>query len=144
MARPPKPWWRAERQEYCVVIRGIMHRLGPNKKEADRKFHELMAKPPEEPQRLENSSVAGIMDLFLQDCQIECAEETYLWYRKHCQAFLDYLKSRGLSRLLVAELRPHHVEELPCLETQMVLGHEEWGLPCRTTCFQLGGANGAR
>ena len=37
---------------YCVVIPGIMHRFGPDKKAADRIFHKLIARPLEEPQRL--------------------------------------------------------------------------------------------
>jgi hypothetical protein len=49
MARPPKPWWNEDRGEYNVNIRGERHRLGPDKEEAERKFHELMAKPVEAP-----------------------------------------------------------------------------------------------
>ena len=51
MARPPKPWWHSENGECCVVIRGQRHHLGPEKDEAERKFHELMAKPVEKPLR---------------------------------------------------------------------------------------------
>ena len=49
MARRPKPWWNDDRGEYNVNIRGERHRLGPDKDEAERKFHELMAKPVEAP-----------------------------------------------------------------------------------------------
>ena len=108
MARPPKPWWNEDRGEYNVNIRGLRHRLGPDKDEAERKFHALVAKPPEEP--VKSESVAAVMDLFLTDAKEDCAEETYKWYKKHCQAFLDYLKSKGQKGILVSDLRPHIVK----------------------------------
>ena len=43
MARAPKPWFREDRQSYFVTIDGVRHNLGPDKAEADRQFHLLMA-----------------------------------------------------------------------------------------------------
>jgi hypothetical protein len=45
MARSPKPWWSEDRQSWYVTIRGERHKLGPDQAEAERQFHELMAKP---------------------------------------------------------------------------------------------------
>ena len=43
MARTPKPQFRADRQAHFVTINGTRHKLGSDKKQADRQFHELMA-----------------------------------------------------------------------------------------------------
>ena len=32
MARIPKPWFREDRETYCVTIRGKRHDLGPDKR----------------------------------------------------------------------------------------------------------------
>ena len=44
MPRIPKPWFRKDRQAYFVTINGVRHNLGPDKKQAERLYHELMAK----------------------------------------------------------------------------------------------------
>ena len=42
MPRPQKIWYWKARKEWCVKIDGIRHRLGPDKKAAEDKFHALM------------------------------------------------------------------------------------------------------
>lgn len=49
MARTPKPWFREDRLAYFVTVNGTRHNLGPDKKEAFRRFHELLSAPPEPP-----------------------------------------------------------------------------------------------
>jgi hypothetical protein len=46
MARRSKPWYREARGEWCVTIDKVHHRLGPDKKAAFERFHELMAGKP--------------------------------------------------------------------------------------------------
>ena len=135
MARPPKPWWNEDRGEYNVNIRGERHSLGPDKDEAERKFHALMAKPPEEP--VKSESVAAVMDLFLTDAKEDCAEETYKWYRKHCQAFLDYLKGRG-RKYPRFRPSPSYRQIVPGLKEDVVFGYEERGVPCGATWRSVG------
>jgi hypothetical protein len=43
MARPSKPWYRSDRGEWFVTIRGVVHRLSSDRDEAFRKFHRLMS-----------------------------------------------------------------------------------------------------
>src|SRR4051794_23674795 len=102
MARPHKIWFRAERNEWCIKLNRVLHRLGPDKVEAERKFHELMSKPDEKPQP---EAVATIIDLFLDWTKNNRAERTYEWYRDHLQSFLDSLKPKTLA---VGRLKPHH------------------------------------
>jgi len=109
MARPPKPWWNNATQEYNVVIRGVRHQLGPDKEEADRQFHSLMSKPPEE--RVSPDSVAAVIDEFLDYLEKHREPRTKEWYQRHCQSFIDWLKSEGQIRMPVAGLRPLHVRK---------------------------------
>lgn len=41
MARSPKPWYRRERKAWFVTIDGKRHNLGPDRKAAFKRFHEL-------------------------------------------------------------------------------------------------------
>lgn len=43
MARPSKPWFDSEKKAFFCTITGIRYPLGPDRAEAHRKFHELMA-----------------------------------------------------------------------------------------------------
>ena len=90
-----------------VNIRGVRHKLGPDKDEAERLFHVLMSKPPEAP--IAPDAVLRIMDEFLTWVRTHRAPETLDWYQKHCQLFTDYLKAKGKKNLLVKDLAPYHV-----------------------------------
>ena len=46
VARTPKPWFREDHGEYFVTVRGVCHRLGPDRADADCRFHALMAAAP--------------------------------------------------------------------------------------------------
>ncbi len=106
MARTPKPWWRSQTQEYCVHIDGKLHRLGPDKDQADTEFHLLMAK--EKARTVPRRSVQAVIELFLQWSEEENARETFLWYKKHLQSFKDGLKPPLLA---VTDLKAEHVEK---------------------------------
>lgn len=113
MARTPKPWFRAERNEWCVSINGKHHRLGPDEAAAKLKFHDLMANP-EKP--IEPETVASIVHLFLDWTKKHRAQDTYEWYQKYLQSFYDTLP-KGM---LVAKVKAHQVES-------WVDDHEDWG-----------------
>lgn len=102
MARRPKPWWWSQVGEWAVTIDGQRHRLGPDKDVAETKFHQLMSKPT-----VTADSVANIIDLFLDWTGKHRAIETFLWYKKHLQSFLDVLRPKTMT---ADRLRPHHVE----------------------------------
>lgn len=100
-------WWWEQKGEYCVTIRGTRHRLGPEREAAERKFHELLAAEPEQ-QVADPQSVIAVMDAFLDEANFKSAE-TQGWYQKHCQSFVDFLKSQGLRGLRVKDFAPLHV-----------------------------------
>ena len=103
MPRPHKIWYWKAREEWCVKVNRIRHRLGLDKAEAELKFHAMMANPekPVDPQ-----SVAAIIDKFLAWTKQNREKRTYDGYQQHCQSFLDSLEDQSLT---VGKLKPHHV-----------------------------------
>ena len=65
MARPQKPWYRKSRQSWFVEVAVKQHNLGPDKEEAHRRFHELMAAQPV----AASGSVAELLDAFIVYCE---------------------------------------------------------------------------
>ncbi len=120
MARISKPWYRQDRQAWFVTIRGERHNLGSEDKEAYRRFHELMAKRPDERSRVQPSSLslATLFDKFLDWSQKNQALRTYEWYRAHIQSFVDHLGQAD--RMPTCALKPYHVQE-------WLDGHPSWG-----------------
>jgi integrase len=108
MARPPKPWFRKSRGEWYVTIKGVRHRLGPDAEEAERKFHSLMAAPPEEP--ISPEAAVAVVDDFLTYLDRK-PKRTKQWYQRHCQSFVDWLKANKLFGITVGKLKPYHVRE---------------------------------
>jgi len=109
MARPNKMWWWGQVGEYAVTVRGKRHRLGTDEEEATRKFHAILATRPEEPVKAQPGTVAELIDRFFEEEDWK-SEETQGWYLKHCQSFIDFLKSETLAALKVADLAPYHVK----------------------------------
>lgn len=104
MARRAKPWfWKARRCWY-VTLDGTRHNLGPDKKRAWGRFHELMRQPTG--RQVASETVVAIIDLFLEWNQTKRSPDTYEWYRYRLQRFAERYPD-----LTVAELRPFHVEE---------------------------------
>ena len=66
MPRSNKIWFWEARNEWCVKINKVRHRLGPDKAEAERRFHELKAAPEVTPTPAKSDAVAVIIDEFLE------------------------------------------------------------------------------
>ena len=75
MPRMPMPWWRKDRNAWFVQIERRQHNLGPDREEALRKFHELMAKPKR--RVIATDSVLGVIDLFLEWVSNNRKPDTY-------------------------------------------------------------------
>jgi integrase len=104
MARRAQPWYREDRNVWCVTINGTRHNLGPKKKEAYDRFHDLMRQPRR--QKVLATSVAALMDPFLDWVERNRSAATYEWYRCRLQSFIE-----SYPELTIDELRPHHVEK---------------------------------
>ena len=140
MGRIPTPWFWEERNGWYVTKDGKRHFLGehptdaPPPKKAKGKwnapqairqaFHDLMAergKSPAPDKKSANSatgsSVAELIDKYLDWCQKHRKPRTYEWYRDLLQAFLNRLETGA--ELAAAELKPYHLLE-------WVDAHPEW------------------
>ena len=120
MARTPKPWFREDRQAWFVTINGQRYNLGPDKEEATRLFHQMMAKKPEAKSvpAADGLTVAEVYDKFLSWCRQHREPLTYKGFHEFIQSLLDHLKDDAL--LPATELRPFHISE-------WVDKHPQWG-----------------
>jgi integrase len=107
MAHFPKPFFKKARGVWYVEIKRKQINLGPDRDEAFRTYHAMMAQPQR--QSAASGSLAAIFDAFLEWVQINRAPDTYEWYRYRLQRFLDHHPD-----LLADELRPYHVENWAC------------------------------
>src|SRR5437868_14258921 len=115
MPRPNSIWWWGARDEWCVTINGIRHRLGENEAEAKLKFHSLMANP-EKP--ICKDAVAAVIDEFLDWTQTNRKPTTYAWYQDHLQSFLPSLKPKTLVVGKLKLLQVHQwVDAMTCGST---------------------------
>jgi integrase len=101
MPRPNKPWYWKARGEWCVKIDGKRRRLGPDKDEAFRKFHELMAKPRE---AIVVGSVAEIIEAFMDWVEAN-RPKSYEWYKKRIDRFYPLIR-----HLPITSLKPFHIQ----------------------------------
>ncbi|QDT57043.1 site-specific tyrosine recombinase XerC [Caulifigura coniformis] len=87
--RIPKPWFRKARGEWYVTVRGVKHRLGPDKAEADRQC--LLLRAGQEP--LPKVSGRGwlyaseVADRFQCWVKAERSQATLDWYCQYLQPF---------------------------------------------------------
>jgi integrase len=131
MAPVPKPWWRSARKAWYVQIEGVSYKLGPDKDEADREFHRLMAMTPEqrapkvEAPSSSGPTVAEIFEKYLEWCSKHRAPRTYDWYKDHIQSFVDALPILA-DEMPVLDLKPFHVVE-------WADRHPSWG-----ACYRRG------
>ena len=107
MPHYPKPFFKTTRDVWYVQIRRKQHNLGPDRDEAFRRYHELMASfEPEPAPAAPDELVVTVFDQFLDWCQKHKAPPTYRWYRDRIQAFIRTIETS----LQVSDLKPIHVE----------------------------------
>ena len=107
MSRPNKPWFRKSNKRWYIWHNGKQVNLGPDKSEAFKQFHELMAQAePRELVRTNKLSLPELVDHFLEWVQRNRAPDTYEWYRYRLERLCR------LHPTIVAEcLKPYHVEQ---------------------------------
>src|SRR5947209_11247926 len=102
MARKPSPWYREERNEWCVTVHGEHHRLGEHPKGAPAPkklktgwnappsimdaFHKLMG--GERPQPAGGDAVVTVLDDYITWARENRAEKTWTRYEDFIQDFV--------------------------------------------------------
>ena len=111
MPRQPKPWYRPSRGVLYVQINGRQHNLGPEREEAFRRFHRLMADPAPVA-AVKSDSLAAVVDKFLDWTNRHRAPRTFDWYQERLQEFFQFRTAEYcIADLTVTELKPYHVQE---------------------------------
>ena len=122
MARPVKPWYRKQNKTWYVELNGKQHNLGKDKKQAEKRFHELMVerdKSEAERARTPDSFLAcEIADKFIGWCSNHRAKRTTEDYQEHLESFFKWLP--GGKFMGAMELKPYHVIEY-------MDSHDNWG-----------------
>jgi integrase len=104
----PQPFWREARQCWYVQLGTRQHRLAPDRDEAFRLYHDLMARPPQPAATAvqgPSAPVIALLDAFLEWTKRNQAPRTYRWHRENIEPFARAIPP-GLT---VAELKPYHV-----------------------------------
>ena len=113
-----EPFRKSDRNCYYVQHGTNQLRLSPDKDEAWRLWHELMARKPEEPKTITWSSyaVVEVIDRFLDWCLKNRARPTYEAYQQRLQPLVD-----GIPPTLASgDLKPYHL-------TRIMDAKEGWG-----------------
>ena len=105
MAHFPKPFFKKARKSWYVEIDRKQIKLGPDRDEAFRQYHQLMQQPAEQ-LVASPESLVNIIDAFLEWTERNRAPDTYEWYRYRLQRFVDKYPD-----MKVSSLKPFHVEE---------------------------------
>ncbi|MEZ6133108.1 MAG: tyrosine-type recombinase/integrase [Planctomycetaceae bacterium] len=107
MPRPRKPWFRKSNKRWYVEFDRKQVNLGPDRNEAFRQFHELMAKPKEERRPRKTAAIAlpEIVDHFLEWVHRNRSADTYEWYRYRLERLCMLYPQMAAERL-----RPYHIE----------------------------------
>jgi integrase len=123
--RVPKPWLRKQTGTWYVQIDGVQHPLGKDKKEADKKYHRLMA--GEGLARPREDSLPALIEHFLADAARSVTPKTLTWYRE----FLEDFAARN-PRLKASDIAPRHVRAWTAAEHK-----RPWGQSTRRSAVTI-------
>src|SRR5688572_11762696 len=102
MARKPTVWFRKQTGWYMTTIRGEKLKLSPDKDEAERAFHALMAREPEEKKDTAVfPTFRKVADLFLADSLAHKKPNTYRMHLYYLQSFCDHVGRKRVNDLRV-------------------------------------------
>lgn len=99
MSRPASIWLRKQTGYYYVTFRGEKVRLSKDRKEAERLFHELMAKKPEEAAPALGVSFRKLADEYLIHTQGTKGEHTFNHQVKVLREFCQHVKGARATEL---------------------------------------------
>ncbi|MEO1523929.1 MAG: tyrosine-type recombinase/integrase [Planctomycetota bacterium] len=103
MGRPPKVWCRKQTGTYYCTIDGKRIPLGKDKAAADKKFHELMARPMDAAAQC--VTLYNLCQLYLDWVEANRSPGTYYQLRHHLRSFIESIGKR----MKAGELKPFHV-----------------------------------
>jgi integrase len=120
MARTARPWFREQRNIWCVTIDGKKRTLGPHPADAETPKYNKKKDTWNVPESIEEAwknlqkgeavpvspgTTWAMLDRFLGWCEVH-RPASYSWYVDHLQRFKD-----GVANMPVSKLKPFHVTE---------------------------------
>jgi len=99
----PKPFFRPNRNTWYVQVGKKQINLGPDKKKAFRRYHDLMRE--ERPAHAPCVKIVELIDEFLEFVRQNQSAGTFEWYRFQLQRFAERYPD-----LEVGDLKPFHVQ----------------------------------
>lgn len=112
--RQPEPRWRKDRKTWVCRINGQLHTLAhgrESKQEAWKVLRALLAGAESKPKaRGETVLFQQLADAFLDWCQREKAENTYLWYKYLLTSFCNFRKGKRARDLTPQDLNDWFAE----------------------------------
>lgn len=103
--KQPKPFFRKFTGTWYVQFGKKQVNLGPDKKAAWAKYHEIMAE--QRSVGLSITTVAQLFECYLDWCHKRRAEGTYLNARHYCRSFIATIGKK----LQIFSLKPKHVSQ---------------------------------
>lgn len=111
MPKPPKPYFKKQSQRWVCTIQGRRITLGKTKKEADEKFHSLMA--DQESVSSEVTSLYDLSQVYLEWCESHRKESTFNKHKHYLESFIN---SVGRT-LRISSLKKLHITKWTDKET---------------------------
>lgn len=131
-SRYPQPFWREARKSWFVQLGKKQIKLSPEREEAFRLYHELMAREPKEievpPETTATDLVVVLLDHFLDWVSRNQEDRTYDFQKRNLTVFSASLP-KGMT---LAELKPYHVTK--CMDAQVTWGTNTKNGFCRSIC----------
>ncbi|WP_202617433.1 tyrosine-type recombinase/integrase [Roseimaritima sediminicola] len=103
MGRPPKVWCRKQTGTFYCTIDGRRIPLGKDRAAADKKFHELMARPIDAAAQC--TTLYDLCQLYLDWVEDNRAPRTYDQLRHYLRSFIGHIGKR----MKAGDLKGHHV-----------------------------------
>lgn len=103
MSREPKPYYRKTTKRWVCTIDGKRITLGPDRKAAHDKFHELMLNRNQVASEL--STVYDLSQVYLDWCEQNRSRGTYTNQKLYLESFINSIGRR----LKIAALKAHHI-----------------------------------
>lgn len=134
MARPQKPWYRKQTDWWMVKVAGVQTKLvkgKENKKQAEQKFHELMAAGARDPVS-PSARTADLVEAFLKHSRVHFAPDTHRVNKYYCQLFAE-----ACGQVLATEMKPYHVSRWVDAKVEAKEWNETSVYNARRTAFRV-------
>lgn len=128
MPRKPTIWLRRQTGWYMTTVNGEQHKLSKDPKEAEKAFHELMARgtAPDPNESGPRPSLKHLVGLYLDQAQLTKAPETYEVQRRYLVGFCRFVGNKK-----APDVRVTHVKDWVAADHERRSGRKtvtgKWG-----------------